>query len=318
MPLEVRFRLGPDYRNPTTYQASLGLQRDLGAGFSAELSYLFTRGLHITRNRDVNQVRLTGFNPTFRVPCFARFPTTIVTSATSCLGTASDFGNPLRLQDNIYETTANSFYNGFTAQVQKRFSNNVGLNAHYTFAKSIDEVTDFNSDFSAQNPLNLRLDRALCSFDQRHRFVASATLQSPFKNAILGDWLLAPIVVAQSGRPFNLLLGADANNDGRSQSDRPGQAGRNTGRGEPFYSVDLRLARRFFVKESRYLELTFEGVNLFNRTNLQGINNIVGGTFIGVSDYNVPGRRERKPTEPLGFTSAADARQMQVGVRFNW
>lgn len=318
VPLEVRFRLGPDYRNPTTYQASFGIQRDLGAGFSAELSYLFTRGLHIARNRDVNQVRLTGVNPTFRVPCFARFTTTIVTSATSCLGTGGDFANPLRLQDNIYETTANSFYHGFTAQVQKRFSSNFGLNAHYTLSKSIDEVTDFNSDFSAQNPLNLRLDRALSAFDQRHRFVASASIQSNFDNPVLRDWLLAPIIVAQSGRPFNLLLGADANNDGRSQSDRPGQAGRNTGRGEPFYSVDLRLARRFFAKERRFLEFTWEGFNLFNRTNLLGINNTVGGTFIGVTDYNVRGRRDRKPTEPLGFTSAADARQMQLGVRFNW
>jgi hypothetical protein len=318
VPLEVRFRLGPNYRNPTTYQASLGLQRDLGAGFSAELSYLFTRGLHLARNRDINQARLTGLNPTFRVPCFVRFPTTVVTSATSCLGTATDFSNPLRLQDNIYETTGNSFYHGFTAQVQKRFSNNFSLNAHYTLAKAIDEVTDFNSDFSAQNPLNLRLDRALSAFDQRHRFVASAVIQSPFANPIARDWLLAPIVIAQSGRPFNLLLGADANNDGRSQSDRPGQAGRNTGRGEPFYSVDMRLARRFFVKESRYLELTFEAFNLFNRTNFLGINNIVGGTFIGVTDYDVRGRSDRKPTEPLGFTSAADPRQLQFGIRFNF
>ena len=39
-PLEVRFRLGPDYRNPTTYQTSFGVQRDLGAGLSLDLNYL--------------------------------------------------------------------------------------------------------------------------------------------------------------------------------------------------------------------------------------------------------------------------------------
>src|SRR5262245_11414708 len=53
-PNEVRFRLGPDYRNPTTYQASLGVQRDLGAGLSLDLSYLYARGLHIAQNRDIN------------------------------------------------------------------------------------------------------------------------------------------------------------------------------------------------------------------------------------------------------------------------
>ena len=177
-------------------------------------------------------------------------------------------------------------------------------------------MTDFNSDFSAQNPLNLRLDRALSSFDQRHRFVASGVIQSPFGNPIARDWLLAPIVVAQSGRPFNLLLGFDANNDGRSQSDRPGQAGRNSGRGEAFYSFDMRLARRFFAKESRFLEITVEGFNLFNRTNFQGINNVVGVTPL--TDFDVRGRADLKPTAPLGFTSASDPRQLQFGLRLNF
>lgn len=316
-PLEVRFRLGDNYRNPTSYQASLGVQRDLGAGLSLELSYLFVRGLHISRNRDINQFKATGpvnpLNPAGG-PTFIRFPTAAQTAA----GLTSDFRNPLRLQDNIYETTANSFYHGFTAQVQKRFANSFSLNAHYTLSKAIDEVTDYNSDFSAQNPLNIGLDRALSSFDQRHRFVASGVFQSKAENLLLKDWSVAPIFVAQSGRPFNLLLGFDGNADGRSQSDRPGQAGRNTGRGEAFYSFDMRFARRFLVKESRFLEFTFEAFNLFNRTNFQGINNVVANTFATATDFSVRGSSDRKPTEPLGFTSAADARQIQLGIRFNF
>lgn len=34
--------------------------------------------------------------------------------------------------------------------------------------------------------------------------------------------------------------------------------------------------------------------------------------------FNLRGRRDRKPTEPLGFTSAADPRQLQFGVRLNF
>jgi carboxypeptidase family protein len=313
-PLEVRFRLGPNYRTPTTYQTSLGVQRDLGSGFSLDLSYLFSRGLYLSRNRDINQTRATGFNPTFNTPCFVRFASAVP----PCVGAATDFLNPIKFQDNVYEQTANSFYHGFTVQVQRRFSKNFSLNAHYTLAKSIDEVTDYNSDFSAQNPLNLLLDRSLSAFDQRHRLVVSGVFQSPFQNTVLKQWVFAPIFVGQSGRPFNLLLGIDANNDGRSQSDRPGQAGRNTGLGEPYYSFDTRLGRRFLAKESRFLELTFEVFNLFNNPNLLGINNTVGTSFIGVTDYDARGRRDRKPTDPLGFTSAADARQMQFGARFNW
>jgi len=331
-PNEVRFRLGPDYRNPTTYQASFGVQRDLGAGISMDLSYLFTRGLHIARNHDINQFRQTGIgaNAAAGVPCFVRFPGP-PSPTNNCPGAASDFLAPTRFQDNVYDTTANSFYHGFTAQAQKRFARNFSLNAHYTFSKSIDEVTDYNSDFSAQNPLNLRLDRSLSAFDQRHRFVASGVIQSPFENLIARDWLLSPIVVAQSGRPFNLLLGYDANNDGNPQSDRPGQAGRNTGRCEAFYSFDMRLARRFFVKESRFVEFTVEGFNLFNRTNFQGINNIIGGACVAnglpapcttgatpLANFDLRGRADQKPTSPLGFTSAYDPRQLQFGVRLNF
>jgi hypothetical protein len=333
VPLEVRFRLGPNYRNPTTYQSSLGVQRDLGGGVSLELGYQFTRGLHLSRNRDINQLKLTGpvspLNP-LGGPTYIRFPT----AAQAQAGLTTDFSNPLRFQDNIYENTASSFYHSFTAQAQRRFSRSFSLNAHYTLAKSIDEVVDFNSDWSAQNPLNLRLDRSLSSFDQRHRLVLSGVFQSTAQNLALKNWALSPIFVAQSGRPFNLLLGFDANADGRSQSDRPGAAGRYTGQGEPYYSFDMRLARRLFANDRRFLELTVEGFNLFNRTNFLGVNNVLGAacttsdgasfvpcTTPGASpltNYNLSGRRGLRPTDPLGFTSSFDPRQLQFGARFNF
>ncbi|HEV2826239.1 MAG TPA: carboxypeptidase regulatory-like domain-containing protein [Pyrinomonadaceae bacterium] len=326
-PLEVRFRAEPNYETPTTYQASAGIQRDLGYGTSVELSYLFTRGLHLTRNRDVNQFKASLVVTGTTNPCFFRLGATIPATCTGTVPATSDFLNPLRFQDNIYESSANSFYHAGTISVQRRFANNFSLNAHYTFAKSIDEVTDFNSDFSAQNPLNLRRDRALSSFDQRHRAVFSGVFASGVKGDSIGDkllrdWVISPIFTAGSGRPFNLLLGFDANNDGRSQSDRPFDAGRNTGVGEPFYSFDARIARRFPFKETMFLELTFEAFNIFNRTNLAGINNVVGSLSSDqrrvLSTTRAHGNRAAAPTEPLGFTSAANPRQLQFGVRFNF
>ncbi len=317
-PLEVRFRIGPNYRTPTTYQASLGVERNLGKGFSLELSYLFTRGQNITRPRDTNQFKATGpVNPITGQRTFIRFPNAAQVAA----GLTSDFRNPLRFQDNVYESTAKSFYNAFTIAIQRRFSNNFSLNAHYTFAKSIDEVTDFNSDFAAQNPLNLGADRSLSSFDQRHRAVISGIFVSPAKgqtlmSKLLKDFQLSPIFTAGSGRPFNLLLGFDANGDGRSQSDRPGAVGRNSGRGEEFYSLDARLARRINVKENVSFEFTLEAFNLFNRTNFAGINNIIGTT--NLATFDARGDRTKSPTQPLGFTSAAAKRQLQLGVRFSF
>ena len=217
-PLEVRFRIGPNFENPHTQQASLAIQRDLGAGYGLETSYLFSRGAHIPRNHDINGFKQSGpVSALSGTPTFIRFP---------AAGQTTDFINPLRLQDNNYESTANSFYHAGTIQLSKRFSHHYAINTNYTFSKTIDEVTDFNSDFSAQNMIDLRADRALSAFDQRHRFVFSGVFSSPLKGdsameRIFGDWVLSPIFIAGSGRPFNVLLGIDANGDGVSTRDRP-------------------------------------------------------------------------------------------------
>jgi len=325
-PLEVRFRVGPNFENPYTQQASMAIQRDLGAGYGVEVSYLYSRGAHIPRNHDINGFKQSGpVSALSGTRTFIRFP---------AAGQTTDFINPLRLQDNNYESTANSFYHAGTIQLSKRFSHHYSINTNYTFSKTIDEVTDFNSDFSAQNMIDLRADRALSAFDQRHRFVFSGVFSSPFEgdsamDRIFGDWVLSPIFIAGSGRPFNVLLGVDANGDGVSTRDRPcirpaagepcipnSNIGRNTGRGEAFYQVDMRLARRFGFVEGKYLELTFEAFNLFNHTNFIGINNVIGTTAL--TDGRPRGILGRAPTQPFGFTAAAPARQLQFGARFNF
>ncbi len=336
--LEVRFLGDQKYKTPESYQVSAAIERDLGAGFSGEISYLYNRGIYLTRNRDVNQLKQTGpanpLNPNGSAT-FIRFPS----AAQAAAGLSSDLRSPFRFQDNIYESSANSFYNAATFTLRRRFANNFSVLAHYTLSKTIDEVTDFNSDFSAQNPLNLRADRALSAFDQRHRIVLTGVYQVPqygesLASSIFKDFILAPIFTYGSGKPFNLLLGFDGNGDGRSQVDRPGTLGRNTGKGENNITFDMRLSRRFNFSERRYLELIAEGFNLFNRTNLQGINNVVGSPVVGTTGVTSSGLtadqvnlllttqargiRGNAPTQPLGFTSAGAPRQFQFGARFGF
>ncbi|MGI8786248.1 MAG: carboxypeptidase regulatory-like domain-containing protein [Pyrinomonadaceae bacterium] len=326
-PLEARIRIGQNFQNPETYQASLAVQQNLGYGFAAEISYLFTRGVHIVRPVDVRQYAVTGTNPFTGQPILAATQV----AQYSIPGVPVLVTLPRFALDAEYQSVANTFYNAGTIQITKRFSRNYSINANYTLSKSIDESTDFNTDYLAQNPLNVRADRSLSAFDQRHRAVISAVLLSPSKNVFLKDFVFSPIFTAGSGRPFNLLIGTDTNNDSRLYNDRPAGAGRNTGKGEPYYSFDMRLARRFFVKEQRYLELTFEAFNLFNHVNYNGINNIVGTACVAnfasnpncasatrVIPINARGVQGVSSTSPLGFTSAAPSRQLQFGVRYNF
>ena len=338
-PLEARIRIGQNFQNPETYQFSGAIQQAVGAGVAVEVSYLHSRGVHQVRPVDVRNYRVTGTSPFTGQPTLAAtdlgcFVVPGTTSGFNCSTTGGALnGNflPRYALDAEYQSVANTFYDAGTVQVTKRFSRNYSINANYTLSKTIDEATDFNTDYLAQNPLNVRDDRSLSAFDQRHRVVLSGVFISPSTNVILKDFVFSPIFTAGSGRPFNLLIGTDTNNDSRLYNDRPALAGRNTGRGEPFYSFDMRLARRFFAKERRYLELTFEAFNLFNHVNYNGINNVVGFSCVAnfptnprcagatsVIPINARGIEGISSTAPLGFTSAAPARQLQFGARYNF
>lgn len=51
-------RLDPALRIPESYQANVGLERDLGRGFSFEANYTLNRGLHLWRELNINAPRL--------------------------------------------------------------------------------------------------------------------------------------------------------------------------------------------------------------------------------------------------------------------
>ncbi|HEV2668594.1 MAG TPA: hypothetical protein VG324_27000, partial [Blastocatellia bacterium] len=51
-------RIGDDFRIPESYQASLGLEREVARGFKVEVNYVFNRGLHLWREINANAPRL--------------------------------------------------------------------------------------------------------------------------------------------------------------------------------------------------------------------------------------------------------------------
>ena len=302
----VIFGVTPDYTSPMSEQASLEIEHAIGS-FAVSAGYEFNRGLHLPRNLDRNLMYAPG-RTALDQPIFA-------------------FRDPTLLQYNVMESTANSFYHAMILQVARRFGGHFSIHGHYTFSKTIDEVTDFNSDFEPQDQLNPAAERALSSFDQRHRVVMTAVIESPlatgrgkgFARNLLGGFTLAPIITASSGRPFNILAGFDNLGDRHPTTHRPFGAGRNIGRGPNLFSADARLSRRFpFGKDARRnVEFTAEGFNLLNRTNFRTVNNTVGNLGLAELPNPVAGHAG-VPTTPLAFTSAFEARQFQFGLKINY
>jgi hypothetical protein len=304
-PGRVLFGIVDDFVSPYSQQASLEIERAFGQ-FAVSAGYTFLRGAHLVRNLDRN-LFYAGRRPDDQ-PIFG-------------------FKDPTILQQNVLESTANSFYHALVLQASRRLSRNVAFNAHYTFSKAMDEVTDFNSDWQPHDQLNARAERALSSFHQKHRFVFNGLFESPWTPGsgrslaenVFGGFVLSPVVVASSGRPFNVLAGFDNLGDNHPTTHRPLRAGRNIGRGPDYFTLDLRLTRRFpFGTDSRRnVEFTAEGFNLLNRTNFKSINNTVGAVTLEELPSPLVGRRD-SPTSPLAFTSAFDPRQFQFGLKVNF
>jgi len=332
-PLAVLFGGDPNFQNAYSQQAEFGIERELGRGFSISLSYIHSRTLKVIRPRDTNLLDPSKFTT---AACLAAGGTSCGDVPTGPAGIrikrwdlcgAACFVHPLLLLGQQYESSGKAFYDGGIIEVKKRFGQHFSLFGNYTFSKAIDDVTDFNSDFEANDQTNLAAERSLSPFDQRHKVVVAAILESPWKGGagaglaarIFSGFTLSPIVRGNSARPFNLVTGTEVNGDRHSTTDRPPGAGRNTGIGPNFWTFDMRLTRQFSLGEKAHLQLMAEGFNIFNRTNFAAVNNTVG--VIGpdpVLGFRLHGSQNFSPSQPLGFTAAQPKREIQLGLRLSF
>jgi hypothetical protein len=344
-PLQVVFVNQPGYRPPIAQQASFGIEREIGPGFSISLSGIYSHTQRLPVAIDTNllpapfttltlanghTVSYRNWNTTAAgadplggtepggLPCDDP-----VTNATQC------FVNPLVVQNNQYTSAAYAVYEGGIVEVKKRFSDHFTLFGNYTFSKGFDTSTDFNSDYGPQDPTNLNLDRALSEFDERHKVVIAGVFESPLKQSILSGFQLAPIFSYHSGHPFNLLAGGEVNGNNHTTNERPIGAPRDTGLGPNYVDFDMRITWRHKLGERADVQITAEGFNLANRTNFASVNNEVSPLFgltPGFTTFNVSGVRPgtivngqaATPSTPLTFTSALPKRQIQLGVRFSF
>jgi Carboxypeptidase regulatory-like domain/TonB dependent receptor len=339
-PGTVLFAGQPGYKSPMSQQASLGIERALGGGFSLSLSYIYVHTTHLPVALDSNLLPGAPICPTAGVAACGQpgigadnLPTNGLPfqdwGAPECATNPGlCFADPTHtiLQNNVYSSAASALYQGGILELKKRFSNHFSVLANYTYSKALDNSTDFNSDYSPFAATCLRCDWSLSDFDQRNKVVIAGVLESPWEHSrVFGGFQLSPVFNYNSSHPFNLLAGADINGDGHFTNDRPPSAGRNTGIGPDYYDFDMRLARSFKLGEKAALQFTAEAFNLANHTNYASVNNIVGSAF--APPFAVHGIKPGtvlsdgtvvSPSTPLGFTAAYPKRQIQLGLRLSF
>jgi Carboxypeptidase regulatory-like domain len=320
-PLSVIFSGQSGYRSPYAQQAEFGIERQIGRGMSVSASGIYVHTIGLPVAVDINALPAPTTNVLLANGQTASFRNWRAPQCT--VNPFSCFVNPLLLQSDQYSSLGAALYEGAIFEFNKRLSNHFSLLANYTFSKAFDTATDYNSDFGPVDNTNLAAERGLSNFDQRHKLVMLAVVDSGKGGAgavsrIFANLQVAPIYRYNSGHPFNLLAGTDVNGDRHSTNDRPIGAARNTGLGPNFQSFDMRLTRRVKVTERSELQLMAEGFNIFNRTNYASVNNVVGpnfGLLPGFTTFNLKGTAAVGPSSPLGFTSAFPMRQFQFAAR---
>ncbi len=260
-------------RYPYSEQTNLQIERQLGKGFVVNASYLFVAGHKLVRPVDLNVGPAIGTLPDGKLLYNQGLPP-----------------NQFQSGGIIYhtETTGNTIYHGGNLSVTEKLGALFQMNVNYTFSKTIDDGTYTTFVSTPQSIQQRNLERALSNQDVRHRLVANFVASAP-EHSFARNFQFSGIITAESGRPFTLFVGADANGDGNPVTDRVGLSPRNSYRGDKLVSADMRLSRAFHIKERMRLLLSAEAFNLFNRPNVDEILTVYGWADF-LPDVPVPTR----------------------------
>ncbi|MGH9903159.1 MAG: hypothetical protein ACRD68_15235, partial [Pyrinomonadaceae bacterium] len=184
VPQTVR-RVADDIRAPYTMQAALSVERQLPCRITLSVNFISARTLHVLRSRNVN----------------APLPGTFIPGVSAGIRPLPGAGNIFR-----YESSGRFNQNQLIVSVNNRFSREFTLFANYVLNRARSD-TDGAGNFPV-NQYDLRTEYGRSSQDIRHRFFLGGAI-----NALPWGIRLNPFVVANSGRPFNITTGRDANGD---------------------------------------------------------------------------------------------------------
>ena len=187
------------YKDPSVQQWNLTLERDLGHGFGARLSYTGSHGANLEAMVDGNQVPANTVGYT-------------VASANR------PFPEWAVIQGVV--NAAESNYNSAVVEVSRHNGKNLSLDASYTFTRDLSNAGGATPTAFAvaggsflTDRFHPRLDYGNVIYDRRQRFLASWLYSLPFghgqrwlnngklTDALAGGWQLSGVTIFQTG-PF--------------------------------------------------------------------------------------------------------------------
>lgn len=226
--LDNQTQISRRLENPYYIRLYAGLQREFAHQIVLDVAYVGTRGRQLYQMEDLNPL----------VPQSARIFPDGYSAATIPAANQSQRLDALQGQRLVVGNAGKSNYNALQVNVQRRMRGGLMLQAGYTLSRLMDTASDvydgtgaFGGVALAQMPSalgGLGQEWGLSSLDRKHRGVISYVYDLPFfkgrKDAaglLLGGWQMAGIGTLQSGTPYSLLNGLDADGYGGASTDRP-------------------------------------------------------------------------------------------------
>ena len=317
---------------PTIYSWYAGVQRQLPAKFTMDLSYSGNHAVHLMDQRQLNALPAGTFltNPTLSQS---------VNYYNNALLPYLGWGNL-----NAVETNAYSRYNAMMVRLSRRFADNFSVNFNYTYSRVMD-IVDNDSD-GINNPFNIRQNWGPAGYDQTNVATLDFVYTLPkmknnnaFTKYVVNGWELSGMLRSQSGVPINItsngnLYGVNAGSQypnlvgdpyaggnsfqwlnpaafQRPADGQYGTLGRNALRLPGVRNVDASLMKNFNITERVRATLRCEVFNLLNHPQVWGINT-------GFSGDNALSGISSSAANFGQANSYRDARTLQLAARFSF
>jgi hypothetical protein len=273
----------------------LGIQRELPAKFSLDLSYVGNHAVHLMQQRSVNGLP---------AGTFVKYPdlSKSVNYKNDALRPYYGFGGLTAVETGGY-----SSYNAMLFRLSRRFSDRFAFNLNYTWSR-VFNLGD-NDDTGIRNPFNVRDSWAPAGYDQTNVITfdyiyqfpnVKGVLDKPGLRALLNGWEISGITRLQSGQPFTVgsngsTQGIDSGgvypnvigdpyagqtqyrwiNPAAFQRPMDGEYGtlhRNSLRLPGVRNFDATLSKTVKIYENVKMAVRCEVFNLFNHPQIWGIN----------------------------------------------
>ncbi len=229
------FIIDPHLRMPYSQSWNVGVQRELPGNVLMEVNYVGSRGTRLLRLVDGNppQPALVSQLIADGVPPQVLQFNALYFGAEEGLLPFDAVNNNAFLHAEFFNNAASSIYNALQANITKRMSHGLAIEAAYTWSHAIDDSSDplvpaaGNQGFP-RNSLDLAAERGNSDFDVRQRLVLNYSWQLPIgrgrshltegmTGTILEGWQVAGITTFSGGLPYEIFTATDTAHTGQPQ-----------------------------------------------------------------------------------------------------